>query len=95
VGVAAFFQPGSWWEDRLWSAVGELLVSCCICFAGGTLFRWPAKGNPDAGVPLTSTLPVRVFFWGAAGIAVLFGASWYLVCGAPCLPNIAQSCVCH
>jgi hypothetical protein len=93
--LGAFFQPGSWWQDRLGVAAGKLLISCCICFASGMLFRWPAKTNPDAGQPITSTLPVRMFFWGAAGISVLFGMSWYLVCGAPCLANIAQNCVCR
>jgi hypothetical protein len=82
VALAAFFQPGS------------LLIAGCICVVSGLLFRWPAKTNPDAGVPLLATLPVRMFLWGAVGIAVLFGASWYLVCGSPCLPNIAQGCGC-
>jgi hypothetical protein len=93
--LAAFFRPGSWWEDRLTAALGKLLISCLICLASGVLFRWPARTNPDAGTPLLATLPVRMFLWGATGIAALFGASWYLVCGGPCLANIAQNCVCR
>jgi len=93
--VAAFFQPGSQWEDRLAVAVGKLLISCLICFASGMLFRWPARTNPDAGQPLFATLPVRMFLWGATGICALFGMSWYLTCNAPCLANIAQDCVCR
>jgi hypothetical protein len=95
VALAAFFQPGSQWEDRLGVAAAKLLVAGCICFVSGALFRWPAKTNPDAGQPLLATLPVRMFVWGSALIAVLFTMSWYLVCGAPCMPSIARSCVCR
>jgi hypothetical protein len=95
VAVAAFFQPGSRWEDRLLVALVRLAAAGCVCFVSGMLFRWPARSNPDAGQPLTATLPVRLFLWGAAGLSALFAVSWYLVCGAPCLPSIARSCVCR
>jgi hypothetical protein len=93
-GLAAFFQPGRRWEERLAVAAGKLVITGCVCCVSGVLFRWPAKTNPDAGVTLLATLPMRMFLWGSVGIAVLFAASWYLVCGTPCLPNIARSCGC-
>jgi hypothetical protein len=93
--VSAFFEPGSRWQERLLAALLRLTIAGCVCFASGLIFCWPAKANPDAGQALTATLPVRMFFWGAAAIAALFAVSWYLVCGAPCLPSIVHACVCR
>ena len=42
-------------------------------------------------MPLTSTLPVRLFFWTAAAIAVLFLGSWYLA-SYPCSINVSHDC---
>ena len=55
----------------------KLALAACVCFLSGMLFTWPTRTNPDRGLALNSTLPVRFFFWSAAGIAVLFCCSWY------------------
>lgn len=75
--INTFFVPGAKWEERLALAVVKLALAACVCFLSGMLFTWPARSNPDRGVALTSTLPVRFFFWSAAGIALLFVCSWY------------------
>src|SRR5579863_10345750 len=77
-GISAFFVPGSQWEERLWIAGFKLLAAAAICFYSGMVFSWPAKTNPDAFQRLTSTMPVRLFFWAVAGMVVLFVLSWYL-----------------
>ena len=77
-GISAFFVPGSQWEDRLWIAGFKLLAAAAICFYSGMVFSWPSKANPTAFQRLTATMPVRLFFWAGACIAVLFVLSWYL-----------------
>jgi hypothetical protein len=91
--VGAFTWPGTHWEDRAWLGLFRLLFAAAVCLSSGVLFRWPVRTNPDAGQPLASTLPMRLFFWGASGIVLLFLASWYLICGAPCLQT-TRLCPC-
>ncbi len=76
--ISAFFVPGAQWEERLWISAFKLLAAAAISFYSGMVFSWPSRTNPTAFQRLTSTLPVRVFFWALAGIAVLFTLSWYL-----------------
>ena len=76
--ISAFFVPGARWEERLWIAALKLLAAAAICFYSGMVFSWPSRTNPTAFQRLTSTLPVRLFFWALTGIAVLFTLSWYL-----------------
>jgi cation transport ATPase len=78
VMLSAFFVPGSHWQDRLAMSLLKIALAACICFASGLLFVWPSQTNPEAGHPLMSTLPVRLFFCALAGMAVLFVLSWYL-----------------
>ena len=81
--ISAFFVPGSQWEERLWIAAFKLLAAAAICFYSGMVFSWPSKTNPNAFQRLTSTMPVRLFFWAVACIVVLFALSWYLADGEP------------
>ena len=78
VMMSAFFEPGSHWQERLGMAALKMLLAAVICFASGILFCWPVKSNPDSHQALVSTLPVKVFFSGIAGMAILFAVSWYL-----------------
>lgn len=80
VMLSAFFVPGTHWEERLWMALLRVAFSACICFASGLLYSWHAgpQASPTASEPLLSTLPVRLFFWGVGGMAILFVLSWYL-----------------
>lgn len=75
----AFFVPGSPWGDRLVSALILLGLSGCICFAAGLIFELPErKFDPEPTPPLIGTLPVRLFFWAAGLMAVIFALSWFL-----------------
>jgi len=76
--ISAFFVPGAGWEERLWIAAFKLLGAAAVCFYSGMVFSWPSRSNPTAFQRLTATMPVRLFFWGLSGIAVLFALSWYL-----------------
>jgi hypothetical protein len=76
--ISAFFVPGTQWEERLWIAAFKLLAAAAICFYSGMVFSWPSRSNPTAFQRLTATMPVRLFFWSLAGIAVMFALSWYL-----------------
>lgn len=71
---AAFFVPGTRWEDRLVVSFARIVLAACVCFASGILFR--SSTNPQ--VRLMRTLPVRLFFWTVVGSALLFGVSWYI-----------------
>lgn len=83
VTISALFVPGSRWEERLWIAFFKLLAAAAICFYSGMVFSWPSKNNPTAFQRLTSTMPVRLFFWALACIVVCFFLSWFLAEGAP------------
>lgn len=75
----AFFVPGSPWTERLLSALILLGLSGCVCFAAGLIFELPErKFDPEPTPRLTDTLPVRLFFWAAGLMAVIFAASWFL-----------------
>lgn len=75
--LSAFFVPGTHWEDRLSLALVKIAMAGCICFASGLFFCHP-PGADRKGEPLMRTLPVQIFLWTVAGVAVLFVLSWYL-----------------
>lgn len=80
--MTAFFVPGTRWEERLEMALLRVVISACLSFASGFLYSRPALGlspaSTAAAEPLFSTLPVRLFFWSIAGMALLFALSWWL-----------------
>jgi hypothetical protein len=76
--ASAFFMPGAGWDERLLNSLLRIVLAGCVCFASGLLFN--ARGHEDAGAgsDILRTLPVRLFFWALAGMALLFALSWYL-----------------
>jgi len=75
----AFFIPGVGWHDRLLDGLGMLGLAACVCFASGLVFEIPdRKFDPEPAIRLTHTLPVRLFFWAAGLMAVIFVVSWFL-----------------
>ena len=77
--ASAFFVPGTEWQDRLIGSLLRILIAACVCFASGILFREEAlRHTPESEPPLTSTLPVRLFFWSLLAMALLFLLSWFL-----------------
>ena len=83
--VSAFFVQGTRWEERVWMALLRLAVAGCLCFASGLLYRREAQGER-----LLATLPVRLFFCGVGGMAVLFCLSWWL--DAYYVPMLQHGC---
>jgi hypothetical protein len=81
--LSAFFLPGLHWQDRLLLALARLSLTAALCLFSALIFGLPTRTHPDAHLPLTSTLPLQLFFWAAPILALLFLASWYLTCGAP------------
>jgi len=81
--LSAFFLPGLDWQDRLLLALARLSLSAAVCLFSALIFRLPTRTNPDAHLPLTSALPLQLFFWAAPILALLFLAAWYVTCGAP------------
>jgi hypothetical protein len=77
VVASAFFVPGSRWEDRLVVALARVGLSGCACLLSGILFARPWRLGTH-GEHLLATLPVRLYLWTVAGVAVLFALSWYL-----------------
>lgn len=88
--LGAFFDPGSHWQDRLVVALLRIGLAGCASFLSGVLFSWPERSRRPA-LPFTSTLPVRLFFWSLAALAVLFVGSWYLA-SYPCNIDISHDC---
>lgn len=75
--MSAFFVPGTGWVERLSMALAKTAMAACFCFASGLFFAYP-PGPDRKGEPLLGTLPVQMFLWTVAGVAVLFVLSWYL-----------------
>ena len=90
--LSAFFDPGLRWQDRMILTVARLSLAAALCLISALVFRLPTRTNPDAHKPLTSTLPLQLFFWAAPILALLFLASWYLTCGAPTLTTHYPAC---
>lgn len=78
VMMNAFFVPGTRWEERLELALLRVGFAACVCFASGLIYTWDSPSAPEPHEPLLSTLPVRMFLWTIAGVALLFALSWYL-----------------
>lgn len=76
--VSAFFVPGTHWEERLSLSILRIALAGCMCFASGLLFCQAARNGQASGETLLHTLPVRMFFWTVAAVAILFAVSWYL-----------------
>jgi hypothetical protein len=89
--ISAFFVPGSSFEERLNLALFRLGLAAATCFFSGLLFSWPSSARRRRYLPLTSTLPVQLFFWTVAAIAVLFLGSWYLAT-YPCTSFLSREC---
>lgn len=75
---SAFFIPGARWRERLAACLLRAAIAGCFSFASGILFTMSARARRVAVPTLTSTLPVRLFFWTLGGMAILFALSWYL-----------------
>lgn len=67
--------PGPGLHDRILDSLLLLTLSAAICLVSSLLFREAASG-PHAS--LAATLPLKLFFWSAGIMLLLFVVSWYL-----------------
>ncbi|HKM67766.1 MAG TPA: hypothetical protein VJX70_11415 [Candidatus Acidoferrum sp.] len=70
---SAFFVTATTWEDRLIASVARIGLAACVSFASGLLFH-----ISEPKLPLTQTLPVRLFVYALLGFAVIFALAWFL-----------------
>jgi hypothetical protein len=75
---SAFFIPGSDWHERLSVSLVRGAIAACVCFGSGLLFALSREKHARTEMPITSTLPMQMFFWAMAGVAILSMVSWYL-----------------
>lgn len=75
---SAFFIPGSDWHERLSLSLLRAAIAAFVCFASGLLFALSRAKPTRSDVPVSSTLPVQLFFWAMAAVAILSAVSWYL-----------------
>ncbi len=74
----AFLGSETSFQQRLYDSLGVLLLAAGISLLSGLTFS-EGKDHPLAASPhLTSTFPVKLFFWTTGIMAVLFLLAWYL-----------------
>jgi cation transport ATPase len=74
---AAFLNPGSRIEDRIYDALLLLFIAAAVSAIGGIVFRQNSYLQRPRPL-LLDTLPMQLFAWAAAIMLVLFLLSWYL-----------------
>lgn len=75
---AAFLVPASDLHQKILESLTLLALSAGISLAGGLTFTEPTSENTDHPQGIMHTLPMQLFCWGTAIIAILFLLSWYL-----------------
>lgn len=74
----AFLGSEADYSQRIFDSLGVLLLAAGFSLISGMTFREGRHSLYARGIGLTETFPVRVFFWTAGIMAVLFPVSWYL-----------------
>ena len=74
----AFFEPGSSFRQQLLPALEMLLLSGAISLAGGSIFSLREEETARRHIPVLQTLPMKIFWWGAGLISLLFAGAWYV-----------------
>jgi hypothetical protein len=72
---AAFLNPASGPEQRVWDCALLLALAAGTCLSSGMIFRASTR---DGIEPVMRTLPVQIFCWAACAMVLLFLASWCL-----------------
>jgi hypothetical protein len=75
---AAFLNPGSDLEQRIWDSLVLLALAAGISITSGLIFREATRESSADSARLTATLPVQMFCWASSIMLVLFVVSWYL-----------------
>jgi hypothetical protein len=74
----AFLVPASDLPQRISDSLELLALACGISLTSGLIFRESISKPSTNSVPLSTTLPMQVFYWAVAAMIILFIASWYL-----------------
>jgi hypothetical protein len=74
----AFLIPAGDPHQRIYESLEMLALAAAISLVGGLVFRESASKPASGATRLTGTLPVRVFFWSAGAMLILFVVSWYV-----------------
>ena len=78
VFYAAFLDPASDLEQRIWESLGLLALAAAISLVSALIFREASHESYARSARLRETLPVQMFCWAAGAMVVLFAVSWYL-----------------
>jgi hypothetical protein len=78
---AAFLNPGSDLDQKIYDSLIMLAVSAAVSLVSGLLFREIPSNTECGSQRLSATLPVRMFFWASLTMLVLFVVVWYLETG--------------
>ncbi|MFZ0293140.1 MAG: hypothetical protein WAL52_06005 [Candidatus Sulfotelmatobacter sp.] len=74
----AFLIPDGGLHQRIYESLEMLALAAAIALVGGLVFRESTSKSASGGMQLIGTLPVRVFFWSASAMLILFVVSWYV-----------------
>ena len=74
----AFLIPSGELHQRIYQSLEMLALAAAISLVGGLAFRESTSKSASGGIRLTHTLPVRMFFWSASVMLILFVVSWYV-----------------
>lgn len=72
---AAFLEPATDPRQRILEALGVSGLAAAIALLGGWIFH---DGEGHGDTRLAKTLPVQMYCWCSAGMAVLFVVAWYI-----------------
>jgi hypothetical protein len=86
VAINTFMVTATHWRTQMPVMFLHLGVAACMCFGSGLLFAYPGDR------PVTSTVPVRMFFWALVILPVIFFLGWYITCGNPLRDSISSTC---
>jgi hypothetical protein len=74
---AAFLNPASDLDQRIYESLRFLALAACVSIASALVFR-RAQASYARRTQLTSTLPVQMFCWASGVMLILFLVSLYL-----------------
>ena len=74
-GSLDLLVPGPALYDTIIESLQMLALSAAICIVSGLIFR---EAAPHPQPSLSRTLPLKVFYWAAGIMLLLFVISWYL-----------------
>ena len=75
---AAFLDPAKDVRHRLLEALAMSGLAGVISLLGGWIFQDVGAAKIRSDMRLAKTLPVQMYCWCSAGMAVLFAVAWYI-----------------